>query len=125
LAIDVTTFLSVYPEFLDAPTALVQAKLTEAQQMVPDSVWGSQPGGSVAGTSGASGSNFFAWQNGSTALGGGGSLTQQATFLYCAKFLALSPYARKMALVAKDGSTIYDVRLKQLLRIVTSGNRVT
>lgn len=105
MAIDVATFRSLYPEFNDAPDPLVAGKLAEAQQMVPDGVWGQ---GSV-----------------SSGLGGGGSLTQQATFLYCAQFLAKSPFARAMNLVGKTGETIYDERLERLKRTVTSGHRVT
>jgi hypothetical protein len=104
MAIDLLTFRSLYPEFASAPDPLVQAKLVEAEQMVPDAVWG-------AGTP-------------SGGLGGGGSLTQQATFLYCAQFLAKSPFARSMNLVSKTGETIYDERIQNLKRVVTSGFRV-
>ncbi len=54
-----------------------------------------------------------------------GTLAEEGTFVHCARFLALSPYARKMGLVdAKDGGqTPYDKRLTQLLRSVTAGYR--
>ena len=97
MAIDVATFLKEFPEFRDAPTDLLEATLIRAQEMVPDFVWGS--------------------------AGPDHSLTEQGTFLYCARFLALSPYARKLALVGKTGRTIYDDRLDQLKRTVSSGFR--
>src|SRR5262249_53490766 len=99
MAIDVATFKATYPEFIDAPDNLVQAKLTEAISMVPPAIWG--PVGSQQ------------------------DLVQQGTFLYCAKFLAESPYARDMRLVRDDYTTAYDTRLNQLKHIVTSGFRVT
>ena len=97
MAIDVPTFVATYPEFADAPPTLIAAKLAEAVTMVPDASWG-----------GAGASN---------------SLTQQGTFLYCAQFLALSPYARHMNLADTNGKTPYDDRISMLRRIVSSGYR--
>lgn len=104
MAIDVPTFLASFPEFNDAPAALISAKLAEAALMCPDTVWG---------------------QGTASPGGGGGSLTQRGTFLHCARFLALSPYARKMQLASKDGRTIYDGEIRTLQLTVTSGFRVT
>ncbi len=103
MTIDASTFLTSFPEFADAPATLVTAKLAEATSMVPDRVWGAAATDPVSG---------------------GGSLTQQATFLYCAHFLALSPFARNMALVDTAGSTLYEKRLDRLRRTVASGYRV-
>jgi hypothetical protein len=96
--IDVPTFLAGFPEFVDAPVSLINAKLAEAKTHVQGPVW----------------------------AGGGPSrdFTQQATFLYAAHFLALSPYARSMALVKTDGSTLYSQRIADIKRAVTSGFRV-
>lgn len=97
MAIDVATFKANFPEFQDAPDALVQAQLNYAISMINLPQWG---------------------------ISMSQDLTEQGTFLYCAKYLALSPYARKMALVSKEGKTIYDDRLRQLVRIAASGHRV-
>lgn len=40
MALTVRTFQALYPEFADAPPALVQAKLDEAVLMCPESIWG-------------------------------------------------------------------------------------
>jgi hypothetical protein len=121
MAIDVATFLSLYPEFDRAPTPLVQAKLNEAILMCPSTVWG----GAVPTVVGPATPNVATTPDFDRAPAGfGGDLTQMGVFLYCAKFLALSPFARKMALTNKDGSTIYDARLNELKRTVTSGARV-
>lgn len=40
MALTVRTFQALYPEFADAPAALVQAKLDEAAIMCPESMWG-------------------------------------------------------------------------------------
>lgn len=53
------------------------------------------------------------------------ALKEEGTFLYCAQFLALSPYARNMGLVNDKGVTNYDERLYHLKLTVTSGFRVT
>lgn len=53
-----------------------------------------------------------------------GNLTEQGAFLYTARFLALSPYGRKIGLVRKDGKTNYDEDLTRCKRMVTSGYRV-
>jgi len=54
-----------------------------------------------------------------------GGLTEEGAFVYCARFLALSPYSRHMGLVNEKGGTNYDERLNQLLLTVTSGYRTT
>ena len=100
MAITVAEFLVGYPEFGDAPTTLIQAKLDEATQLVYTPIWG----------------NTDPTRD----------LVQQGTFLYCAHFLALSPYARHMKLVHDDGkTTLYSARLETLKRTVASGLRVT
>lgn len=100
MAVDLTpaAFLTSYPEFSDAPLSLLQAKLNEATTLIQGPVW----------------------NNGDPAR----DLTQQATFLQAAHFLALSPYAAHMGLVKTDGFTLYSARLQHLKRIVTSGFRV-
>lgn len=50
---------------------------------------------------------------------------EEGAFLYCARFLALSPYGRKLNLVNKKGETNYDKDLQRITHIVTSGFRVT
>lgn len=57
-------------------------------------------------------------------IGVWGALQQQAAFLYCARFLSLSPFGRHMSLAKEDGSTLYDERLDRLRFTVTSGFRV-
>ena len=105
MAINTTDFLASYPEFHDAPLSLVAAKLAEAVRLVPanQSIWNA---------------------NGDPTR----DLTEDATFLYCAHFLALSPYARHMALIdekqSPSGGTLYWQRLQMLKRTVTSGFRV-
>lgn len=54
-----------------------------------------------------------------------GDYQQEGTFLYCARFLALSPYGRKMNLANKANETNYDVELKRVKFIVTAGKRYT
>ena len=99
MAITVADFLVGYPEFVDAPTTLIQAKIDDAKQLVYAPVW----------------SNTDPTRD----------LMQQATFLYAAHFLAMSPYARSMKLVHEDGkTTLYSERLATLKRMVTSGMRV-
>jgi len=44
--------------------------------------------------------------------------------LRAAKKLALSPFARNMGLVAKDGSTVYDEELDELVQVVAVGGLV-
>lgn len=51
-------------------------------------------------------------------------LADQGTELRAAIDLAKSPYARSADLVNKDGSTVYDDRLNELKRVVSSGGRV-
>lgn len=92
--ITVSNFLVEYPEFKDAPISLVQAKLQDALILTPCQVWSA------------------------------GLLRKQGTFLHCARLLALSPFARHMKLVNKDGSTLYDSQLLKLKQTVTSGFRV-
>ena len=54
-----------------------------------------------------------------------GDLREEGIFIYCARFLAQSPYARKMGMTGfKEGRTPYDDRLAQLIRTVASGFRV-
>jgi len=92
VAVTVASFKSAFPEFADAPTGLVQAKLTDSAQLCPLVPWG--------------------------------ALQDQGVSYYTAQALALSPFARKMALADKDGVTIYDDRLTLLKRMVTAGFRV-
>lgn len=99
MAVDVPTFKARFPEFVDAPDALVQAKLNDSLTLTPAAVWGDNTIDN--------------------------SIAQQGAFYYCARFLALSPYARKLALVAKDGTTQYDRELFRLRSIVTSGLRMS
>ena len=40
MAVTAASFIVTYPEFSDAPVALVEAKLAEAVTMCPDRVWG-------------------------------------------------------------------------------------
>lgn len=126
MGLDVPTFLLGYPEFQDAPPTLIQAKLNEAILMVPQSVWsGGVPTPIGPDTPSTITSPDFNRAPAGNGTSGGGDLTQMATFLYCAHFLALSPYARKMALVDKDGkSTHYSSRLETLKRTVTAGFRL-
>lgn len=53
-----------------------------------------------------------------------GALRDQGIELRTAKALALSPFARNMALVSKDGSTVYDDELMMLIRSVAAGGVV-
>lgn len=53
------------------------------------------------------------------------ALQEEATFLYCARFLALAPFARNLGLVNEAGVTNYDGRLNQLKYCVTSGFRTS
>lgn len=59
-----------------------------------------------------------------TPVGIWGDLKEQGAFLYCARFLALSPFGRKVGLVNKQDVTNYDEDLARLRRTVTSGFRV-
>lgn len=53
-----------------------------------------------------------------------GDLKEQGAFLYCARFLSLSPFGRKIGLVNEKLSlTNYDADLDRLKRMVTSGYR--
>ena len=54
-----------------------------------------------------------------------GTFQQEGTFLYCARFLALSPWGRKMNLANKANETNYDRDLQRVKYIVTSGLRST
>lgn len=99
MAVDVTTFKARFPEFMDAPNDLAQAKLNDAITLCPSEVWGDSTVDN--------------------------SIAQQGIFAYTAQALAVSPFARKLALTKKDGSTIYDGRLTMLKRMVTSGFRNT
>lgn len=54
-----------------------------------------------------------------------GTHQQEGAFLYCARFLALSPFGRKMNLANKANETNYDKDLQRVKYIVTSGYRVT
>lgn len=96
MATDTATFKTVFPEFQDAPAPLVDAKLAQALTLTPTEVWGDD---------------------------GDGTMRQQGVFYYTARFLALSPFARNMALVNKAGVTSYDVELQRLKSIVASGFR--
>lgn len=40
MAVTAASFIVTYPEFADAPVALIEAKLAEAATMTPDAVWG-------------------------------------------------------------------------------------
>jgi hypothetical protein len=40
MAVTAASFIVTYPEFADAPTVLIEAKLAEAVLMCPDRVWG-------------------------------------------------------------------------------------
>lgn len=95
MAIDVDTFKAEFPEFIDAPDGLVTSNLDRGQQLTSTTTWGDS------------------------------DIREQGVFLYCAKFLALSPYARKMGLVNDKGMTNYDARLEEMMRMVCSGFRVT
>jgi hypothetical protein len=95
VALTVADFLAAFPEFQDAPPALLQTTLSRAINYCPDSVWGQ-----------------------------GSDMQQEGVFLYCARFLALQPFGRKMNLV-KDGKTSYDVDLQRVKYIVTAGLRFT
>ena len=99
MAVTVATFREGYPEFADCPDSLVQFKLDEAAATTWQPVFDSTPEA-------------------------GRHLYEQITYLYCAKYLALSPYARKMALVDDKGATLYDQRIRQLTLTATSGFRV-
>ena len=77
---------------------MVDAYLTRASELTPGSIWGGDNAGE--------------------------SLTEQGTLVRCAWLLSLSPFARKMALTDKDGVNIYDRRLTELKRMVSSGFRV-
>lgn len=99
MAIDVTTFLIEFPEFQDAPPALLSATLTRAIALTPDVVWGGD--------------------------GAKESLTEQGTLVRMAWLLAQSPFARKMAMAKDANGNPYTQRLDELKRMVTSGNRVT
>lgn len=52
------------------------------------------------------------------------ALQTQGIGLRAAQALALSPFARNMALAKDDGSTVYDGRLKELFSIVSIGGMV-
>ena len=52
------------------------------------------------------------------------SLQAMGIGLRAAQALALSPFARQMALANDDGSTVYDGRLKQLFSLVSIGGMV-
>lgn len=54
-----------------------------------------------------------------------GNLQQEGTFLYCARFLALTPWGRKANLANKAGITNYDADLRRVLLCVTAGYRST
>lgn len=53
-----------------------------------------------------------------------GTFAEDGAFHYCARFLALSPFGRKIALVTKTGVTIYDEEIRRLKYCVTNGSRV-
>lgn len=50
-----------------------------------------------------------------------GDFTEEGTFLWCARFLALDPFGRKMGVIDEKngGTTAYDSRLSELLRAVS------
>lgn len=107
MAVDVSTFLTSYPEFKDAPQPLIQAKLDEAQLQILPAIW--------------------------NALGDPTrDYTQFATFLYAADELFNSPFSRHMARVdqgndrqgVRSDASPYKIKLDQLKRTVTSGWRV-
>jgi hypothetical protein len=50
---------------------------------------------------------------------------QEGAFLYCARFLSLTPWGRKMNLANKSGETNYDRELQRVKNIVTAGLRFT
>ena len=52
------------------------------------------------------------------------TLQDQGIELRTAVALALSPFARNMALASKDGSTVYDAQLELLVQIVGAGGFV-
>ena len=54
-----------------------------------------------------------------------GPLLKQGVYYYTAQTLALSPFARDMKLVSKDGTTVYDNAIAKLTRRITAGYRVT
>jgi hypothetical protein len=54
-----------------------------------------------------------------------GVYQEEGAFLWCAKFLALSPFGRKMAMVDAQEKTAYDSRLTALLRAVVPRQAVT
>lgn len=96
MPIDVDSFKASFPEFADAPAALVQAKLSYALTLTPNEVWGDDTDGGIR---------------------------QQGAFHYTARFLALSPFARNLKLTGRKGETNYDGEIERLKRIVTSGFR--
>ena len=54
-----------------------------------------------------------------------GTWQQEGAFLYTARFLALSPWGRKMNLANKANQTNYDVDLRRVILTVTAGGRIT
>jgi hypothetical protein len=54
-----------------------------------------------------------------------GAFQQEGAFLYCARFLALTPWGRKMNLANKNGQTNYDQELRRVTLMVTAGLRST
>lgn len=54
-----------------------------------------------------------------------GVFQQEGAFLYCARFLALTPWGRKANLANKNGQTNYDQDLRRVTLMVTAGLRST
>lgn len=87
--VSAATFIVNYPEFTNAPPALITNELTNAYNKTSATVWG--------------------------------VYIDEGAQLRACRSLALSPFGRGMALVSKDGSTVYDERLNDLIEIIAAG----
>ena len=100
MAVTAASFKALYPEFGDAPDALVEGKLAEADLMTPSGVWGD--------------------------LKDQGQALYTAQFLYDSPFarhMARIDQGNDRQGVRSDASPYYG-RLRQLVQQVASGYRV-
>lgn len=102
---DLPTFRTYHPEFVNVPDTLVQAELDGASLEIDQGIWGTFAATPIVSTAALTkadmGHRFLA-----------------------AHKLALSPFGQNARLVAKDGGTTYLTHYQKLQRQVSSGFRV-